>query len=153
MSEVVLMNYCKVLVRKIHPDAIIPNYAHPGDSGADLYSVDDTMVIEPEQRVLIHTGIQIELPVGHEAQVRSKSGLALKQGIMVLNSPGTVDEPYRGEVGVILHNTSHQPVTIEKGQKIAQMVIKPVYQALFIEAEDLSNTSRSEGGFGSTGLK
>lgn len=141
-----------VKIKKLSDEAIIPKYAKKGDAGADLYSIEDT-IIKPNERKLIHTGIAIELPENHEAQVRSRSGLALKNGIVVLNSPGTVDEGYRGEVGVILCNLGQVDFAITKGMKIAQMVIKPVEQARFLEVEQLSDSDRGQGGFGSTGVK
>lgn len=137
-------------IKKIHTDAIIPSYAHPGDAGLDLFSIEDK-IIESGSTSLIKTGIKIELPEGTEAQVRPRSGLALKHSITVLNSPGTIDEGYRGEVGVILINHSKEIFKVEKGMKIAQMVIQRVIKAEIEEVEELSDTSRAEGGFGSTG--
>ena len=139
-------------VKKLVEGAKLPSYATYGDSGADLFSVED-VTVAPGGRVLVHTGIAIALPDYHEAQVRSKSGIALKAGIMVLNSPGTVDEGYRGEVGVILYNAGTLPYEVKAGEKIAQLVIKPVYQSNFVEVAELDETVRGEGGFGSTGLK
>lgn len=146
------MNKMSLKVERIHKDAILPNCAHEGDAGLDLYSVEE-IVINAGESVLIKTGIKIELPKQTEAQVRPRSGLALKFGITVLNTPGTIDEGYRGEVGVILINHSKNSFTVEKGMKIAQMVVKPVWKVDVIEVEALSSTERSEGGFGSTGLK
>ena len=139
--------------KKLHPDAIIPDYAHKGDAGMDLYSIQDD-IIEPLTWKLIPTGLSCELPEGTEGQVRSKSGIALKNGVFVLNSPGTVDENYRGEIGVILYNlnTTSQFV-IKKGQKIAQYVIANVEYVNALEVEEISSTTdRGEGGFGSSGL-
>jgi dUTP pyrophosphatase len=137
-------------IKKTHTDAIIPSYAHPGDAGLDLFSIEEK-IIESGSTSLIKTGIKIELPEGTEAQVRPRSGLALKHSITVLNSPGTIDEGYRGEVGVILINHSKELFKVEKGMKIAQMVIQRVVKAQIEEVSDLSDTSRAEGGFGSTG--
>lgn len=137
-------------IKKIHEDAIIPSYAHAGDAGLDLFSIEEK-VIESGSTVLIKTGIKIELPEGTEAQVRPRSGLALKHSITVLNSPGTIDEGYRGEVGIILINHGKELFKVEKGMKIAQMVIQRVVKAEIEEVKELSDTSRSEGGFGSTG--
>lgn len=137
-------------LKKLVKEAKIPVYATDGDSGADLFSIDAVM-IEPGARVLIHTGIAIALPDYHEAEVRSKSGLALKAGITVLNSPGTVDEGYRGEIGVILYNAGHEDYCINPGDKVAQLVIKPVYQTNFVEVAELDETERGEGGFGHNG--
>ena len=139
--------------KKINPDAIIPDYAHDGDAGMDLYSVVDE-VIEPFTWKLIPTGLACKLPKGTEGQVRSKSGIALKNGVFVLNTPGTVDENYRGEIGVILYNlNAKEPFIIKKGQKIAQYVINCVEYVDTIEVTELDTTSRGEGGFGSTGLE
>lgn len=145
------MNKMLLKVERIHKDAIIPNCAHEGDAGLDLYSIEEK-VINPGESALIKTGIKLELPPQSEAQVRPRSGLALKFGITVLNTPGTIDEGYRGEVGVILINHGKNTFTVEKGMKIAQMVIKPVWKIDVIEVEELSSTERAEGGFGSTGL-
>jgi dUTP pyrophosphatase len=111
------------------------------------------VVIRPLERVLVSTGISIELPEGYEAQVRPRSGLSLKKGITVLNSPGTIDADYRGEIKVILINLSDKEVVIEKGERIAQMVISKVERANVVEVSSLSSTKRQEGGFGSTGTK
>ncbi|MDQ0880938.1 dUTP diphosphatase [Peribacillus sp. V2I11] len=137
-------------IKKINEEAIIPRYAHPGDAGMDLHSV-ELKTINPGETALVKTGIQIELPENTEAQVRPRSGLALKNSITVLNSPGTIDEGYKGEVGVILINHGNQPFIIEKGMRIAQMVIKPVIKVDIKEVSMLTETERSEGGFGSTG--
>ena len=142
----------KVLVKKICENAKMPSYAHSGDAGVDLYAVQDT-VIPPQGRALVPTGLKIAIPYGYEGQVRPKSGLALKHGITVLNTPGTVDAPYRGEVGVILFNSSDKEYLAKSGEKIAQMVFCKVENAEFELAEELPETDRGEGGFGSTGLK
>lgn len=145
------MNKMSLKVQRIHKNAILPNSAHAGDAGLDLYSVEE-IIITPGESALIKTGIKIELPKQTEAQVRPRSGLALKFGITVLNTPGTIDEGYRGEVGVILINHSKNSFTVEKGMKIAQMVVKPIWKVEVIEVKELSSTERAEGGFGSTGL-
>ena len=132
--------------------AILPQYAHLGDAGMDLFSIEDRE-IAPGETVLIHTGIKIELPKSTEAQIRPRSGLALKNSITVLNTPGTIDEGYRGEIGVILINHGKYIFKVEKHMRVAQMVIKPVIRVNVIEVESLSETERAEGGFGSTGLK
>ncbi len=137
-------------VKKLTKNATIPHYAHPGDAGLDLFSTEKT-IIEPGATCLVKTGISLELPVGTEGQVRPRSGLALKHSVTVLNSPGTIDEGYRGEVGVILINHGKTDFAIEPGMKIAQLLIKPVISVTIIEATELSNTHRGEGGFGSTG--
>lgn len=146
------MNDYILKIRKIHDKAIIPNCAHEGDAGLDLYSVEE-LVLNPGERGLIHTGIQMELPTNTEAQIRPRSGLALKNGITTLNSPGTIDEGYRGEIGVILINHSNEVFKVEQGMKIAQMVIKPVFKINVIEAAELSDSERSENGFGSSGTR
>ncbi len=146
------MNKLKLKVQKIHNEAIIPNYAHKGDAGLDLYSVEEVK-INPSETALIKTGIKIELPPQTEAQVRPRSGLALKHGITVLNTPWTIDEGYRGEVGVVLINHGRETFIVEKGMKIAQMVVKPVWYVEVDEVEELSETERAEGGFGSTGKR
>ena len=141
-----------VKFKKLNPDAILPDYAHVGDAGMDLYSVED-LVIEPLTWKLVKTGLACELPQGTEGQVRSKSGIALKNGVFVLNTPGTVDENYRGEIGVILYNlNTKESFVIKKGQKIAQYVIANVEYVDTVEVEVLDETDRGEGGFGSTGL-
>ena len=141
-----------VKFKKLHKDAIIPNYAHDGDAGMDLYSIQDD-TIAPLTWKLIPTGLACELPQGTEGQVRSKSGIALKNGVFVLNTPGTVDENYRGEIGVILYNlNTNQPFEIKKGQKIAQYVINKIEYVDTFEIQELSDSCRGEGGFGSTGL-
>lgn len=139
-------------IKKINDKAIIPNYAHEGDAGLDLYAVKE-LILKPGERGLVHTGIQIELPKNTEAQIRPRSGLALKNGITTLNSPGTIDEGYRGEIGVILINHSNVVFKIEQGMKIAQMVVKPIVKVDIIETEELSNSERNEKGFGSSGVK
>lgn len=137
--------------KKLNEEVTLPNYAHPEDAGMDIFSAEEK-TIEAGKWALVKTGFSMELPSGYEAQVRSKSGLSLKSGIIVLNSPGTIDENYRGEVGVILMNVSQVDYKIEKNQKIAQMVINKVEHLKVEEVEDLSSTARGAGGFGSTGL-
>lgn len=141
----------KLLVEKINEKAIAPFAAHKGDAGLDLFSVEET-VIKPNERKLIHTGIKIQLPENTEGQIRPRSGLALKHGITVLNSPGTIDEGYRGEIGVILINHGSGEFKVEEGMKIAQLVIKPIIQVEVTEVLELTETTRGEGGFGSTGV-
>lgn len=136
----------------------LPGYETTGSAGADLRANlpsdqrGEGVTIAPSQRVLISTGLTLELPPGYEAQVRPRSGLALKHGVSVLNSPGTIDSDYRGIVGVILINLGADPVTIAHGDRIAQMVIAPVAQARFELVGALGDTARGSGGFGSTGL-
>jgi len=140
-----------VKVKKLVVDAKLPEYAHEGDAGADIFSTED-YTLAPYERVLVKTGIAIALPPMTEAQIRPRSGLALKNGITVLNAPGTVDAGYRGEIGVIIINHGTEVFVIEKGMKIAQMVIKPTHIVTMEEVEDLDETERSVNGFGSTGL-
>ena len=141
----------KVGFKLIHPDAVLPAYAHHGDAGMDVRSVED-VDIAPGRRVLVHTGLVANLPFGYELQVRPRSGLALKKGITVLNTPGTVDCGYRGEIGVILANFGEETFTVRKGDKIAQMVLAPVTIASVFEADTIDETDRGQGGFGSTGV-
>lgn len=142
----------KLLIERINEKATIPFYAQKGDVGLDLFSVEEVMV-NPGERKLIHTGIKIQLPKNTEAQIRPRSGLALKYGITVLNTPGTIDEGYRGEVGIILINHGNESFLVEENMKIAQMVIKPTITVEVEEVKELDETSRGEGGFGSTGIK
>jgi len=137
--------------KRLVPDAVLPAYAHPSDAGMDLRSVDD-LTIEPGRRALVHTGLVVLLPPMYEAQVRPRSGLALKNGVTVLNTPGTIDSGYRGEVGVILANFGDVPFVVKKGDKIAQMVIAPVTQSEIVETDVVDETDRGAGGFGSTGV-
>lgn len=132
---------------KLHEDAIIPHYQTIGSAGLDLHSVEATTLM-PGERKLVGTGLKINLPNGTEGQVRPRSGLAAKHGITVLNSPGTIDEDYQGEIKVILYNTSQVTFSIEKGDRIAQLVIAQVYK---LPDLTLDNT-REDKGFGSTGL-
>lgn len=138
-----------------HQDAVEPKYAYITDSGFDLHSVEE-IIIESFGRALVPTGLHLDIPENYEIQIRSKSGLALKQGLMVLNSPGTVDQGYTGEIKVILFNTTKDIVKIEKGQKIAQAVLCPVVCGKWLEFQKIDNIEdkdRSDKGFGSTGLK
>jgi len=146
-----LSDNLRIKIKKIKESAILPHYAHEGDAGVDLYSTED-YVLRPGQRVLVSTGLSMAIPKGYEGQVRPKSGLVLKHGISVCNSPGTIDSGYHGEIGVISINHSNEEFKIEKGTKIAQMIFNKVEEAEFEEVEELDNTKRGEEGFGSTGL-
>ena len=133
---------------------LLPKYETDASAGLDIRAhLDEPFTLQPGERTLVKTGLFMEIPVGYEAQVRPRSGLALKKGITVLNSPGTIDADYRGEVGVILVNLSKNPFVIEDGDRIAQLVFAKVEQASWINTEELSSTERGEGGFGSTGKK
>lgn len=161
----------KVEFKKLYPDAKLPKKANPSDAGFDLYArtvsfvgengeikdipqhSEDVYIIPPNDRLLIKCGFAMALPAGYEAQVRSRSGLALKNGVVVLNSPGTIDAGYRNEVGVILINHSNVPFNFKIGDRIAQMVIQELPYMKVVEVEELSKaTERDMGGFGSTGV-
>ncbi|NHM07809.1 dUTP diphosphatase [Flavobacterium sp. CYK-4] len=132
----------------------LPNYETIASAGMDLRAnLTESITLNPLERAIVKTGLFIELPIGYEAQVRPRSGLAAKKGITVLNSPGTVDADYRGEIGVILVNLSNEPFVVENGERIAQLVIAKHERAEWVEVETLSETSRGAGGFGSTGVK
>lgn len=132
----------------------LPAYETIASAGMDLRaSISETITLKPLERTIVKTGLYIELPVGVEAQVRPRSGLAAKKGITVLNAPGTIDADYRGEIGVILVNLSNEPFAIENGERIAQLIIAKHERAVWMEVETLSETSRGSGGFGSTGVK
>lgn len=140
------------IVNKSNND--LPGYSTDHSAGMDLRAyLKEPVILKPLERALIPTGLYIELPVGYEAQVRPRSGLALKKGISVLNTPGTIDADYRGEIGVILINLSNEKVKIESGERICQMVIAKHEQAELINVEVLNETKRGAGGFGSTGVK
>jgi len=137
-------------IKKIHSDAVIPSYVHEGDAGFDLVSVED-YVLRPGERRAIGTGLQVEIPEGYEMQIRPRSGLAFKQGVTVLNSPGTIDVGYRGEIKVILVNHGDGNYEVKKCERIAQGVINELPKVTIVEVSELSETARGEGGFGSTG--
>ena len=132
----------------------LPHYETAASAGMDLRAnLTESITLQPLERTIIKTVLFIELPIGYEAQVRPRSGLAAKKGITVLNAPGTIDADYRGEIGVILVNLSNESFTIENGERIAQLVIAKHERAEWIEVSELSETARGEGGFGSTGTK
>ena len=132
----------------------LPSYETLASAGMDLRAnLSESRILKPLERSIVGTGLFIELPVGVEAQVRPRSGLAAKKGITVLNAPGTIDADYRGEIGVILVNLSNEDFTIQNGERIAQLVIAKHERAEWVQVEELSETSRGEGGFGSTGTK
>ena len=138
-------------ITRIHPAAQLPAYAHPGDAGMDVCAC-ERAVLAPMSRALVSTGLQIALPPGTEAQIRPRSGNAFKHGVTVLNSPGTIDEGYRGEIKILLVNLGADPFTVEPGMRIAQLVIAPVLRVNIEELATLDATPRGEGGFGSTGV-
>ncbi len=143
------MTRVELINKSNHP---APKYATPLSAGVDLYAnTDGPITLEPLERTLVPTGLYMALPEGTEAQIRPRSGLAFKQGLTVLNSPGTIDADYRGEVKVLLVNLSNKSVTISDGERIAQMVVAKFEKVEFNEVEELSSTQRGEGGFGSTG--
>lgn len=146
-----IMIKVQVINRGHHP---LPTYATPQSAGMDLRAnIDESIVLHPMERRLIPTGLYMALPAGYEAQVRPRSGLALKHGITVLNTPGTIDADYRGEIMVLLINFSNQDFVVNDGERIAQMVIAKHENADFIEVETLDETERGEGGYGHTGVK
>ena len=142
-----------VKIKKLNENAIIPTYGSPYSAGADLYSAMDDVTIAPHSTVLIKTGLALELPVGFAGLIYARSGLATKRGLAPANKVGVIDCDYRGEVMVALHNHSEVEQTVSKGERIAQLVITPYVVADFEEADELSETVRGEGGFGSTGTK
>jgi dUTP pyrophosphatase len=138
-------------VRRLDPGLPLPAYAHPGDAGADLCAAEE-VVLPPGGRATVGTGIAIAVPGGHAAFVHPRSGLASRHGITVVNSPGTIDAGYRGEVRVVLLNTDPtEPFTVRRGDRIAQLVVQPVTSVRFLEVAELPASPRGEGGFGSTG--
>lgn len=137
----------------ISPGAVLPSYQTKGAAGADICACIETdVVIRVGERVMVPTGLFFEIPQGYEVQVRPRSGLAVKNGVTCLNTPGTIDSDYRGEVKVILINLGQKPFTVKNGDRIAQIVVSPVEQASFCKVDVLSSTERGEGGFGSTGV-
>jgi dUTP pyrophosphatase len=143
-----------VKIMKLHPEVLLPQYSHPGDAGMDLYNMGEEVVLKPLARALLPTGLKVAVPAGYELQVRPRSGMALKKGLTVLNTPGTIDAGYRGEVGIIVYNASpDEAITIKKGDRVAQVVLKKFEEIEWQVMAELDETSRNEGGFGSTGHK
>jgi dUTP pyrophosphatase len=143
----------EIKVKKLHPQAVVPAYMTEHAAGMDLCTVIDAPVIlVPGERTLLPTGLAMEIPPGYEGQVRPRSGLALKKGLALVNSPGTIDADYRGEIGVIIINHGHEPVEFLPGDRIAQLIIAPVTQATIVETAELNGSVRSSGGFGHTGV-
>ena len=145
------MREMKLKFKKLKEKAIVPKYANPGDAGMDLFST-EKYLLKSGERCLVSTGLSVEIPLGYELQVRPRSGLALKKGISIVNTPGTIDAGYRGEIGIILINHGSEDFEINSGDKIAQAVLNKIEVAEIEEAEELSDSSRGEGGFGSTGV-
>ena len=145
----------KVSIKVINSSGLdLPRYASDSAAGMDIRAAVDTPVtIAPGGRTLIPTGLKVEIPEGYEVQLRPRSGLALRSGITLLNSPGTIDADYRGEIGVILINLSDAPFTVERGDRICQMVVAPCLQAQWVEADSLAQSERDAGGFGHSGIK
>lgn len=142
------MNNIKIKVKKLNSDAILPKYAHQGDAGMDLFSCEEAIIF-PKQRKLIHTGISMELPEGFVALIWDKSGLAANHGLKTMG--GVIEHTYRGEYCVILHNTTEKEIKLQKGNKIAQILIQPIFTAELQEVQELGETKRGTEGFGSTG--
>lgn len=144
----------EIKVKKLRNEAILPLYMTEHAAGMDLFSaMDKPVVLSPGERVLIPTGLAMEIPCGYEGQVRPRSGLALKKGLSLVNSPGTIDADYRGEVGVIVINHGNETVEIQSGDRIAQLIIAPVTRAKLVEVQELADSGRSTGGFGHTGIQ
>jgi dUTP pyrophosphatase len=142
----------RIEIRRLDPSTPLPEYAHPGDAGMDLRAASDVR-IDPGERVLVPTGIALAIPEGFAGFVQPRSGLAIKSGLGILNAPGLIDSHYRGEIKVIAINMDpREPISISKGDKIAQLVIQPVVRAELAEVDELGDTTRGEGGFGSTGV-
>ena len=143
----------QVKIKKLDQELTLPRYANPGDAGLDLYSAVD-VVIEPMRRVMIPTGVAIALPEGYAGFVQPRSGLAAKKGLSIVNTPGLVDSGYRGELKVIAINTdADEPITIARGERVAQLVVQRVPAVELVEVDELDATERGESGFGSTGLR
>ena len=141
-----------VPIKRLHPDAVLPSYAHPGDAGADLVASEDVTIAPGGGRAAVGTGIAMAIPDGHAGFVLPRSGLALRHGITCLNTPGLIDAGYRDEVRIILVNTDpSEPYTVHRGDRIAQLVIQPVERTVFEAVDELSDSVRGLGGFGSTG--
>lgn len=143
-----------VNIKKLKPDAIIPTYGTEFSAGADLYAcLDDKVTIAPDETAFINTGISLEIPVGYAGLVYARSGLSCKHGLAPANKVGVIDADYRGEIMVALHNHSKESKSVENGDRIAQLVITPFLTATFIETDELNDTARGNGGFGSTGSR
>lgn len=149
------MEQVKIRVRRFedHKDLPLPSYETDGSAGMDLRAaVKEEVILKPGEIRLIPTGLRVSVPRGYEAQIRPRSGLALKHGIGMVNSPGTIDSDYRGEIGLVMINWGARPFSIRRGDRIAQMLITRVFRAIFVEVDDLESTERGEGGFGHSGV-
>lgn len=145
-----LTNKVNIKIKKLHPDAVIPQYQTEGSAGFDFHTVEEVVIPEYGTK-LVRTGLAFEIPKGYEIQIRPRSGLSLKTSIRIANSPGTIDSDYRGEIGIIVDNIANHTTVIKKGERIAQGVLNQISQADFTEVDELDTTKRGEGGFGSTG--
>ncbi|MFB9619409.1 dUTP diphosphatase [Brooklawnia cerclae] len=151
MSEQQQPTAVRVEIRRIDPELPVPRYAHPGDAGADLATAVD-VVIEPGQRVVVPTGIALGLPDGYAGFVHPRSGLAARSGLTIVNTPGTLDSGYRGEIRICLLNTDrHTPIELHRGDLVAQLIVQRVEQVVFVAVDELPDTVRGSGGYGSTG--
>ncbi len=144
------LSYFMLKIKKVSPSAVLPHYAHPHDAGLDLYA-SEMMVIPAGERKLIPTGLAMAIPAGYVGLIWDKSGMATQHGLKTM--AGVIDAGYRGEIKIVMHNVSDQPYTVQAGTKIAQMLIQPVEQKQIVEVQELDDTSRGAGGFGSTGMK
>ena len=149
-----MITHIQVPVKKLHPDAVLPTYGSANAAGADLYAcIDAPLTLAPHETVMVHTGLAMEIPEGYAGLIYPRSGIASKRGLAPANKVGVVDPDYRGEFMVAMHNHSSKPASIEPGERIVQLVITPFLTASFTEADELSDTVRGAGGFGSTGVK
>jgi len=144
----------KIKIKKLSNEVLTPKYETPGSSGMDIAAyINEDVIINSGDKALIPTGFSLSIPQGYEVQIRPRSGLAIKKGITILNTPGTIDSDYRGEIKVVLINLSKDKFTVQNGERIAQMVVCPIIQVSIEEVKELSETNRGVGGFGSTGTK
>ncbi|MDC0427066.1 dUTP diphosphatase [Pelagibacteraceae bacterium] len=144
----------KIQIKKLSNEVLTPKYETPGSSGMDIAAyIDKDIIIKSGDKALVPTGFSLSIPQGYEIQIRPRSGLAVKKGITVLNTPGTIDSDYRGEIKIILINLGKDEFTVKNSERIAQMVVCPIVQVIVQEVEELSGTDRGTGGFGSTGTK
>lgn len=144
------MNTIKILIKRLHPDAIIPVYKKRGDAGFDLHNIEDITVM-PGTVAVIRTGLAFAIPQGYEMQIRMRSGASLTTPLILANAPGTIDSGYRGEIGIIVRNIGKEAYLVQKGERLAQGVIAPIIHANFIESDILPESERNAHGFGSTG--